>query len=245
MCPKGFIIKRMMRVYGLEYWIRLSLRDPEAKTAYLGSDAVWEKAQATMESFLKRHTIPYERAEGEAAFYGPKMDLMCKTAIGHDWQLATIQLDYIMPERFKLSYIDKTGKEAQPVMIHKAMAGSLERFIAILLEHYGGNLPLWLSPVHLELIPVASRHEKPAKKLEKEFQAAGLRVHVDDANETVGYKIRKATRRRIPYVIVLGDKEARSAKLALRVRGSDRVKAIGKKRFLEMAQDQIRKRRGL
>lgn len=237
------IIKKMMRTYGLEYWIRLSLRDPKTKKNYLGSDEVWEKAQSIMESFLKRHVIPYVRAEGEAAFYGPKMDLMCKTAIGHEWQLATIQLDYIMPERFHLTYIGKNGKETQPVMIHKAMAGSLERFIAILLEHYGGNLPLWLSPVQVQLLPVATRHAKHCEKLQKTFREAGIRSIIDDANETVGYKIRKATQLRIPFVIVLGDKESNATKLAVRVRGSDKVRTMATRRFIAECQETIVKRR--
>jgi threonyl-tRNA synthetase len=235
-------IKKMMRVYTLEYWIRLSLRDPQSKKQYLGSDEVWKKAETIMERFLVKHEIPFEKALGEAAFYGPKMDLMAKTAIGHSWQLATIQLDYIMPERFGLTFIDKKGKEARPVMIHKAMAGSLERFIAILLEHYGGNLPVWLSPIQVHIIPVASRHRSAAERLRKEFSAAEIRVDVDHANETVGYKIRKASHNRIPYVIVLGDKEAKGTKLAIRVRGSTRVRVAGKKRFIESLRQEAAKR---
>ncbi|MFH1171667.1 MAG: threonine--tRNA ligase [bacterium] len=236
------MIKKLMRAYQLEYWIRLSLRDPKSKKDYLGADEVWEKAETTMGSFLKRHAIPHTRAEGEAAFYGPKMDLMCTTAIGNEWQLATIQLDYIMPERFHLTYIDKGGKEARPVMIHKAMAGSLERFIAILLEHTGGNLPLWLSPVHVQILPVATRHRIGAIKLAKEFHLAGIRAYVDEANETVGYKIRTASRLRVPYVVVFGDKEAVSAKLAVRVRGTTSVRLVTKKRFFERVGVDIVKR---
>ncbi len=236
------MIKKMMQVYGMEYWIRLSLRDPKAKGNYLGSDAVWKKAEQTMESFLKRHAIRYERAEGEAAFYGPKMDLMAKTAIGHNWQLATIQLDYIMPERFGLKYVDRHGKDAQPVMIHKAMAGSLERFMGILLEHYAGNFPTWLAPIQVAIVPVGSRHVKPAEKLAKELRAAGIRVSSDDANETVGYKIRKATQWKVPYLLVIGDKEAKATKLVVRVRGSDRLRTLTKKSFLDRVTTEITKR---
>lgn len=236
-------IKKMMRVYSLEYWIRLSLRDPKTNKQYLGTDEVWKKAETTMERFLVKHAIPFEKAIGEAAFYGPKMDLMAKTAIGNSWQLATIQLDYIMPERFQLTYVDRKGNEARPVMIHKAMAGSFERFLAILLEHYGGNFPVWLSPVQAQLIPVASRHHKAVEKLAKTFRDVGIRAAADTVNETVGYKIRKASHLRIPHVVVVGDKESKGAKLAVRDRGRDRIRTVTTKRFIEELQTAIAKRR--
>jgi threonyl-tRNA synthetase len=204
---------------------------------------VWKKAETNMRAFLKTFKIPFVEALGEAAFYGPKMDLMCKTAIGHEWQLATIQLDYIMPERFGLTYTAPDGSEAPVVMIHKAMAGSLERFLGILLEHFYGNLPVWMSPIQVHIVPVASRHRTAAARFAKKLSASAVRVYVDDANETVGNKIRKATMLRVPYLLVFGDKEKALTKLAVRIRGVNTVKSMSLSAFVKRVQNDISKRK--
>ena len=226
------IIKEAMKTYQLEYWVRLSLRDKKQKEKYIGDDAAWEKAEAILEKILKKDKVKYETAEGEAAFYGPKMDLIVKDAIGREWQLSTIQLDFSMPKRFGLEYIDQDGKKNTPVMIHRAIVGSPERFLAILLEHHGGALPVWLSPVQVIIIPVNSDFVKIGQKLAQEFEAENIRVEVDSANETVGNKIRKAEKQKVPYMLVIGEKEANSKKLNVRIRGQKEVQVIDRKKFI-------------
>ena len=226
------IIKEAMKTYQLEYWVRLSLRDKKQKEKYIGDDAAWEKAEAILEKILKKDKVKYETAEGEAAFYGPKMDLIVKDAIGREWQLSTIQLDFSMPKRFGLEYIDQDGKKKTPVMIHRAIVGSPERFLAILLEHHGGALPVWLSPVQVIIIPVNSDFVKIGQKLAQEFEAENIRVEVDSANETVGNKIRKAEKQKVPYMLVIGEKEANSKKLNVRIRGQKEVQVIDRKKFI-------------
>ena len=225
-------IMTMLRTYGLEPAIRLSLRDESAKEKYLGTDAVWEKSQALMRKLLREKNITFVEAEGDAAFYGPKMDVIATTAIGHEFQISTIQLDFNQPERFGLSYTDEDGKDQRPVMIHKAMVGSLERFMGILIEHFAGNFPVWLAPVQVQIISVGVDHIEAAHAMAKEFRGAGVRVTVDDANESVGKKIRSAEKMRVPYMLVLGDKEISSDNLQIRVRGRDDILAVPRNEFV-------------
>ena len=204
----------------------------------LADDATWAKAEATLEKILKKDKVKYETAAGEAAFYGPKMDLIVKDAIGREWQLSTVQLDFSMPQRFGLEYIDAEGKKKTPVMIHRAIIGSPERFLAILLEHYGGALPVWLSPVQVAIIPVSSDFVKIGQKLAEEFEAENIRVEVDQANETVGNKIRQAEKQKVPYMLVMGEKEAKSKQLNVRIRGQKEVQAIDRKKFIEQVKEE-------
>ena len=234
------IIKEALQAYRMEYYIRLSLRDEKKKEKYLGEDSVWKKSQSVLEKILKDRKIEYVRAEGEAAFYGPKMDIITKDSLGREWQISTIQLDFNMPARFGLTYIGEDGKKKMPVMIHRAIVGSPERFIAILIEHYAGSFPTWLSPVQVQVIPVSQEYNEFASNLSQEFTQKGIRAELDDANETVGYKIRKAEKLKAPYMLVIGEKEAKSEKLNIRKRGSRDVVEIGKEEFTKLILEEIK-----
>ncbi len=237
------LIEKAMKTYDMEYSIRLSLWDPSHPEKYLGEAKVWAKSQKLLEEILVDNKIDYERAEGEAAIYGPKMDLMSRDSLGRQWQISTIQLDFIMPQRFGLKYIDAQGKERTPVMIHRAIVGSPERFIGILLEHYAGAFPVWLAPVQVIILPVGSRHIEPSQKLTEEFKKNGLGVEVDDLNETVGNKIRKAEKQKIPYMIVIGDQEVQSQELAIRVRGEKEIKKLPVDQFISRIKKEIQERK--
>ncbi|MDP4009140.1 MAG: threonine--tRNA ligase [bacterium] len=215
-------IRKAMETYGMNYWIRLSLRDEEKKDQYLGEDATWEKSQALMKNLLKEQGIPYKEALGEAAFYGPKMDLIAKDSLGREWQLSTIQLDFTMPERFNLEYVDEEGKRRTPIMIHSAIAGSAERFLGVLIEHHAGAFPLWLSPEHAWILPVSDKFNElahNAAKALREASATALRVVVRDHSETLGKKIREGEQAKIPYLFIVGEKEEKEGTFAVRKRG--------------------------
>ncbi len=226
---------KVLQAIGLtDYWIRLSLRDPNNKEAYLGDDEIWEKAQKTMADILEKRGIKYIPAEGEAAFYGPKMDLMAKDSLGREWQLSTIQLDFNMPVRFNLTYTDKEGKDRHPIMIHRAFLGSIERIIGVLIEHFAGAFPLWLSPVQVVLVPVGEGHIGWCRELAKELTDKNIRVEVDASNETVGNKIRKAQESKVPYMLVVGDKEIESGQLSIRKRSDNNLYKMNKDEFVDM-----------
>src|SRR3990167_2876062 len=175
-----------------DYWVSLSVRDSKDLSKYLGDENLWDKAEKTLEEIAKKENLPYKKVEGEAAFYGPKLDFMFKDALGRERQLATAQLDFIMPQRFKLEYTDKDGTKKTPVMIHRAIAGSLERFMAVMIEHFAGAFPFWLSPVQVKVLPIADAHKEYAKNIYDQIKAKGFRVELDDDNESLGKKIRKA-----------------------------------------------------
>jgi threonyl-tRNA synthetase len=235
-------IKKAMKTYEMQYYIRLSLWDPEKKEKYLGEPKVWEKSQKLLEEILVENNIEHIVGVGEAAIYGPKMDLVSKDALGREWQISTIQLDYIMPARFGLKYIDSDGKEKMPVMIHRAIVGSPERFLGILLEHYAGAFPVWLSPVQVKIVSVGEAHIVSCEKLAAELIGEGIRTEVDGADETVGNKIRKAVNEKIPYMLVIGDKEVASPNLAVRDRGSKETRQIGKAEFIAEIKNKIKNR---
>ncbi len=197
-----------MKRYGMEYHIRLSLRDENNTQKYLGDDETWKKSQEILEKLLIHKKIDYERAEGEAAFYGPKMDLMATDAIGREWQLSTVQLDFNMPKRFDLEYIGQDGGRYTPVMIHSAIVGSPERFMGVLIEHYAGAFPFWLAPVQIKVVPVSEKVFDYACKVYTKLQETGVRVEVDMSDETLGKKIRTAEMQKIPYILIVGQKEA-------------------------------------
>ena len=212
------IIREFYKTMNLldDYWVRLSVRGEGGQ--YIGEDDVWEKAEAALEDAAKENALPYKRVEGEAAFYGPKLDFMFKDAIGREWQLATIQCDFNLPERFELSFINEQGAKERPVVIHRAISGSLERFMGVLIEHFGGNFPLWLAPEQVKIIPVNDVHVPYAKEVLQELKAAGLRVTLDSDNESMGKKIRAAKTDRLPYFIVLGDQEVADKTVTLEKR---------------------------
>jgi threonyl-tRNA synthetase len=199
--------------------IELSVRDPHNLAKYCGADDRWCQAEASLVKALDTRGLAYERMEGEAVFYGPKIDIKVKDALGRHWQCTTIQFDFNMSNRFGMTYIGEDGKEHQPYMVHRALMGSLERFFGILIEHYNGNFPLWLAPVQMMIVPIAERHGEYAEKLAGRCLAAGLRPHVDLRREKLAYKIRDSETHKIPLLLVVGDKEAASGTASLRVHG--------------------------
>lgn len=196
------------------YWVRLSLRG-EDKSAYLGSDDVWDLAESSLKKICDEENLPYKEAMNEAAFYGPKLDFMFKDAIGREWQLATIQLDFNLPERFDLSFINEKGEKERPVVFHRAISGSLERFMGVMIEHFAGAFPLWLSPVQAKIIPIGERQFDYAQSVADEFKKAGIRIEVDLSNESLGKKVRASKTEKVPYAIVIGDKEMESGNISL------------------------------
>ena len=203
------------------YWVRLSVRGEGG--LYIGDDAVWERAEGALEDSAKLQNLPYTRVEGEAAFYGPKLDFMFKDAIGREWQLATIQCDFNLPERFDLFFINEKGEKERPVVIHRAISGSIERFMGVMIEHFGGNFPLWLSPEQIRVVPVSDVHNAYAKQIYDELKAVGIRVSLDDSNDSMGKKIRNAKKDRLPYFAVVGDKEVAEHNVTLESRKGESV----------------------
>jgi len=222
-----------------DFWIQLSLRDEKNKKAYLGDDETWEKAQKVMESVLKKNKIKYKRVEGEAAFYGPKMDFMVKDHIGREWQLSTIQLDLNMPGRFDMEYIDKDGSPKTPLMVHRAFMGSVERFIAFIIEHYAGAFPTWLSPVQVQILPISDKQKVYSGRVLKELKNAGVRAELTPSNETLGKRIRDGETQKIPYLLVIGDKEIKIDSIAVRKRGKKEIKTQKLTSFVEEIKKEI------
>jgi threonyl-tRNA synthetase len=201
--------------FGFEPRLELSTR-PEKR---VGSDEMWDRAEEALQAALDEKELEYEVNAGDGAFYGPKIDLHMTDSIGRSWQLGTVQLDYSMPERFELTYTGADNAEHQPVMIHRALMGSFERFIGILIEHYAGEFPLWLAPVQALVLPIADRHAGYAGEVAGELRGAGLRVEVDDRTESTGKKIREGELRKVPYLLVVGDREAESGQVGVRRHG--------------------------
>ncbi len=219
----------------------LSTKPPKA----MGDPKLWEIAEEALRQALERRGIEYGLKEGEGAFYGPKIDVQVKDAIGREWQLATVQLDFQMPERFALEYMDRDGTPKRPVMIHRAIFGSFERFIGILTEHYAGAFPVWLAPVQAVVIPITDRHVSYAHEIGTKLRAAGLRVEVDDRSERMQAKIRDAQLQKIPYMLIVGDREAAAGTVAVRLRTGEDLGAMSLEAFLGRAMEAIRTRRGL
>lgn len=212
------MIKGIMATFGLKYRYRLSTRDPKQPEKYLGHPGTWDKVEAWAEKIMKRNKIEYYPGPGEAAFYAPKMDLMATDALGREHQLSTVQIDFVMPERFNLNYIDDKGQQVHPVMIHRAILGSVERFMMILLEHLAGALPTWLSPIQVVVLPIADRHLDYAKTVFEELKKNDIRAEIDDRQETLSAKIRDAQMQKVPYMLVLGDKEVQNKTITERGR---------------------------
>jgi threonyl-tRNA synthetase len=237
------IFKKFYAGFKMPLEARLSFHDPAHPEKYLGDPEIWQKSEATLKKIMEDFGQDCEVDIGEAAFYGPKVDFVAKDSIGRRWQLATVQLDFNLPERFELEYMDTDGVKKRPVMIHRAVLGSTERFMAILIEHFAGAFPTWLAPVQVQLIPVGKDHWKPAKELAKKLEAVGARVHVDDSRETVGYKIRKSEKQKVPYMLVVGDKEASLRSVNVRTRGKKTEKRMTVKAFSDKLAEQIEKRK--
>lgn len=237
-------VERLFGTYQLDYWLRLSLRDPEQPAAYLGGEEIWNRAETKLAEQAKQSGVKFERALGEAAFYGPKMDFMATDAIGREWQVSTIQLDFNQPERFDLSYIDEKGRKQRPVMIHRALNGTLERMLGILIEHYAGDFPVWLAPEQVRLATVSDSDKIAdfACKLRSQMEQAGLRIRLDDSNESVGKKIRSAELAKVPYTIVVGEQEVESHKVKPRVRHQKESREIEVSKLIEALTQKIKDR---
>jgi threonyl-tRNA synthetase len=216
-----------------DYKIDLSVRDPQDPSKYAGSDAMWRQAEGSLVKALEARSLPYERMEGEAVFYGPKIDIKIKDAIGRFWQCTTIQFDFNESEKFEMTYIGEDGQAHRPYMVHRALLGSLERFFGILIEHYKGNFPLWLAPLQVVVLPISERHEPYAASLEKRFLERGLRAQADTRREKVGYKIRDAENQKIPVILVVGDREMANGTAALRVHTQGDKGEVAVAEFLE------------
>ncbi|AOM82276.1 threonine--tRNA ligase [Salisediminibacterium beveridgei] len=223
-----------------DYYFRLSYRDPEDKEKYVDNDEMWVKAQAMLKEAVDEMGVEYIEADGEAAFYGPKLDVQVKTALGKDETLSTVQLDFHLPERFDLTYTGEDGKDHRPVVIHRGVVSTMERFVAFLIEEYKGAFPTWLAPVQAEIIPVSDVHLDYVKKVEDELRKAGVRVHVDTRNEKLGYKIREAQMQKIPYLLVLGDNEIENESVNVRRYGQKDSTEMAMAAFVEKIQADIR-----
>ncbi|HDH10093.1 MAG TPA: threonine--tRNA ligase [Chloroflexi bacterium] len=234
----------LLRAFGFEeYEIVLSVRDPEHKEKYIGDDAMWEMAEGSLVKALEQRGLSYTRAEGEAVFYGPKIDIKIKDALGRAWQCTTVQFDFNLPERFDMTYMGPDGKEHRPYMVHRALLGSMERFFGVLIEHYGGAFPVWLAPVQVRIIPIADRHNDYAYKLRDELKKAELRVEVDDSAERMQAKIRQAQLEKIPYMLVVGDREMANGTVSLRLRTEEDLGERSVAEFIEMAKQAIAEKR--
>ena len=228
-----------------DYSFRLSLRDKKDKEKYFGNDELWEKSERDLREVLEELGVSYYEAEGEAAFYGPKLDVQVKSAIGHDVTLSTVQLDYQLPERFELEYVDQEGKKVRPVVIHRAILGSLDRFIAFLLEETKGILPLWLAPVGVKVIPVSSEHQKDyAEEVTKILKENGIRAELDDRNEKLGYRLREAQQQKIKYTLILGDKEKEQRTISYRIHGTQETVTMKIEEFTNLLRNEIERKKG-
>lgn len=236
-------INKAMKTYKLKYRIRLSLRDENKKEQYLGSDEIWKKSQKILEDLLKEKKVDYFRSEGDAAFYGPKMDLIVKDSLGREWQLSTIQLDFNMPSNFGLEYVGNDGQKYTPIMIHSALVGSPERFMGLLIEHYVGVFPLWLAPVQMRILPISKKHKKYAKEINKALADAGFRTELKDEDETIGKKIREGEMQKVPYLLIVGDKEIKAKSVAVRRAGKGDIGIVKFKKFLEQIQVEVTKKK--
>lgn len=224
-----------------DYKFRLSYRDPEDTEKYFQDDEMWERAQLMLKEAVDEMGLDYEEAPGEAAFYGPKLDVQVKTALGKEETLSTVQLDFLLPERFDLEYIGSDGEKHRPVVIHRGVISTMERFVAFLTEEYKGAYPLWLAPNQLEIIPVSNEvHYDYARKLYDELKSQGVRCHIDDREEKMGYKIREAQMHKVPYQVVVGDKEIENNEVNVRQYGKKESKTIDRDDFIWSIVDEIR-----
>lgn len=237
------LIQDVYEDFGLsDYTFRLSYRDPEDTEKYFDDDEMWNKAQSMLKEAMDEIGHDYYEAEGEAAFYGPKLDVQVKTAIGKEETLSTVQLDFLLPERFDLTYIGEDGKQHRPVVIHRGVVSTMERFVAFLIEEHKGALPTWLAPVQFQVIPVSpSVHLDYAKKVQERLQREGLRVEVDSRDEKIGYKIREAQMQKIPYMLVVGDQEAENGAVNVRKYGEQNSETISLDDFVKKAVAEAKK----
>jgi len=224
----------VLRDFGFDqFQTELSIWDPNDRKSYVGSEDQWNMATASLESVLKRMNIEYKTIPGEAAFYGPKIDIKLVDAIGRLWQLSTVQFDFNLPQRFELEYVAEDGSRKQPLMVHRALYGSVERFFGVLIEHYAGAFPVWLSPVQAVMIPISERHAEYANKVAAQLKAVGVRVDVDARNEKMNAKIREHAMQKVPFLLVVGDKESQAGNVNVRTRGKEKTEDMPAAEFVE------------
>lgn len=229
----------IFRSFGFsDYKIYLSVRDPKEKK-YAGSDEGWKFTEEVLEKVAKEKKLDYEKDVGGAVFYGPKLDFKVRDSLGREWQCSTLQYDFNLPEKFAMTYIDKNGEEKQPYVLHRALFGSFERFIGCLIEHYAGAFPVWLAPVQVKVLTISPKHLKYSQKVLKKLKEQGIRSELDDDEETVGKKIRNAELEKVPYILIIGDKEIKSNKVAVRVRGKGDQGAVNLAKFIKEINEQI------
>jgi threonyl-tRNA synthetase len=221
---------------------RFSKRDPNNKEKYYPDDELWNHAEVLMKEALDELEIPHTEAEDEAAFYGPKLDVQARNVNGKEDTLFTAQMDFLLPQKFDIEYIDADGQKKRPVMIHRSTIGCLERTFAFLIEHYGGAFPVWLSPVQARVLPVSDKHAEYANEVRAQLSAAGIRVDVDDAAESLGKKIRTAKTEKLPYLLVVGDAEAEAKTVSVEMRGNEKLGAMGVDEFAARVAEEIKNR---
>jgi threonyl-tRNA synthetase len=233
------LIQYVFSTLGLtDFRARVGLRDPQSDK-YVGDDTLWEKATEAILQACQELNLPHHIEEGEAAFYGPKLDFIFRDALKREWQLGTVQVDYNLPQRFDLEYMAEDNTRQRPVMIHRAPFGSMERFVGILIEHFAGAFPAWLSPVQAVLIPIADRHEEPAREIAAKLKAIGIRVEVDDSRNRMGNKIRLAREQQIPYMLILGDRDLENGTVSVRLRSDEDLGAMSVDDFVKLASSVI------
>jgi len=226
----------LLGAFGFEkFRIELSVKGDDSTKKFIGSDEDWERAEAALVAALDQRGLAYERIEGEAAFYGPKIDIKVEDAIGRLWQLTTIQFDFNFPQRFEMEYIGEDNKPHQPIMIHRALFGSMERFFGVLIEHYAGAFPLWLAPVQMAVLPITDRSNDYAETVAKELRTNGFRVETNLRSEKIGAKIRDAQLQKVPFMLVLGDREQEQNQVAVRERVSGDIGVMSLPEFIELA----------
>src|SRR5271169_4404728 len=224
----------VLRDFGFEkFETELSTWNPNDRKSFVGSEDQWNMATGSLEKVLNKLNIEYQTIPGEAAFYGPKIDIKLVDAIGRLWQLSTVQFDFNLPQRFDLEYVAEDGSRKQPLMVHRALYGSVERFFGVLIEHYAGAFPVWLSPVQVAMIPIAERHSEYAERVASQLRAAGVRVEVDSRNEKMNAKIREHAMQKVPFLLVVGDKESEASKVNVRTRGKEKTDDMGTAEFVE------------
>lgn len=236
------IVKDFYTSLGLwgKHWVSLSVRDYSNPDKYIGETADWDLCEAMLQEISDEMGLEAKKQEGEAALYGPKLDFMFRDSLGKEIQIPTVQVDFATPKRFNLSYTDKDNQEKPPVMVHRAILGSYERFLALMIEHFAGAFPLWLAPIQIKLLSVSENHIEACKKIGAQLKAEGFRVEIDEANETLGNKIRKATGEKIPYLLVVGDKEASGEILSVRDRGTQTTREISISDFIKEVKEKIK-----
>ncbi len=235
------IILKVFKIFGFEnYDAQISLRDPKDTDKYIGSDEIWEESENAIREACKEKGLNTHEEIGEAAFYGPKLDFMVKDAIGRKWQLGTIQVDYNLPERFKLEYTAEDNSKKTPVMVHRAPFGSLERFTAVLIEHTAGHFPLWLAPDQVAILPISEKYNDYAKKVQDYLDSVGIRGYIDDRNEKIGRKIRDNELKRVPYMLIVGEKEAADGLVSMRKQGGGEQAQMPMEEFAKRVNDEVK-----